>query len=846
MESASSTISTADHNLAIPILQRTRLIGFVGFSFLLLFTWLPNSYSYMVGWPYVLIWQGSFLVVGSYTIWLCRKFSIPFRRLGYGLDHVVILTITAAALSTTASEFRAVSCWNLLLIANYAVCLYFLTNFLRHKVITSTLLWGWLSIIGTVTNVIGLALWRPDPSMWLSSNFYSAIRNAQPLGHHNFVGGYGLLLLPIVCSFAIAQKSWRRWIGLLMVSIVVIAIYISGSRGALLGLLVLGAISIGAGILSSQGHYRRRWAAIGCCFALIMSLAMISNPRVRTLFSMDAPVEENTVSVASIPDGPIKDRLFMLSSTFNVLKERPILGVGPGTLSRVYNNFRPVEAGTGLNLVQQVHNTPAQLAAELGIAGITIYISFLAVLIRLCVSLRRRITKRSDRLLLYGIGGSWIGYGISSLSDYQLENIGITSTLIVTTALLCNLADTYRLHTYSFCLVNPIRRIISLFLLLLLCLNIQLWARVDIGLYLSHQAVEDAKASDLVGADRKLAKASQLVPWDPTYAALAAEISLGLSESAPSKKDVQALRLLALDYFRSTVRAAPNDPWFNQNLATLLIEQGKFEEAEAYINAAIRLLPRNTNNYTYYTLGLSLLKQNKNDEAVEAFALEAIANPIFMTTNVWEQPPLLSLKENVVGKTLIYYQQILSKTNQSSSQYQWLYEQLLMLAWWHSFPVVKQEDRDLSPIVEAVLVADDNSEKALSIVNQYISAGEYSSDLRLLQARLDPDRYLHELLSEIDSTPAEKAYLEESVRGNQTTKEWLNEARGPARKQTRSVSVYAYRNLAANTIKTILYPGDIEASVLLSSIGLFPDAPREYSQLDYFMSDLRSKKLSMR
>lgn len=845
MESINNLASIPSRDLSLSVPHRTRWIGVVGFLLLLLFTWLPNSYSHMVGWPYVLVWQGGFLVIGGCTVWLCRQFSIPFRRLGYGLDHVVILTIVAAILSTMAAEFKAVACWNLLLIVNYAVCLYFLANFLQLGLLPRNSLWALLSATGVVASIISLSFWRPDPSMWLSTDFYSAIRNAQPLGHHNFVGGYELLLLPVVSSFAFSQKGWRRWAGLVAAAIVAIALYVSGSRGALVGLFALGIVSVGLGIVASRGRYRRRWAIVGCGFAITMVLASASNPRVRTLFSVDTPVGEGTASITSISDGPVKDRLFMLNSTYNILKERPILGVGPGTLSRVYNTFRPIEAGSGLNLVQQVHNTPAQLAAELGILGITIYVSLLTVLIKLGVSLHGCITKLSDRLMLYGIGGSWVGYGVSSLSDYQLENIGITSTLIVTTSLLFNLADAYKPPTKRFDLSNRMRRAVSLCLLALLCANFQLWTRVDTGLYLSHSAIQDAKNSNLVGADAKLAKAGQIVPWEPTYPALAAEIALGLVESAPSEKDKQALELLALDYFESAVKAAPNDPWFNQNSASLLIEQGEAQKAESYIKQAIRVLPRNTNSYTYYTLGLSLLEQNRKTEAVEAFSLEAIANPIFLVTDVWEQPPLLPLKESVVEKALGYYQQILAETNRDSKQYQWLYEQSIMLSWWHNLPVSKQELQNLRPLARAVLIADGDSDEALKLIDEHISEGNYSNDLQLVQAYLSPERYLANLLDKIDGTAAEKTYLEESVRRDQPIKAWLNEARAPAREQTRTVSVYAYRNLAANTIRQILYPGEINASVLISSIGLFPDAPREYPQLDYFMDDLRSKQLSI-
>lgn len=781
-------------------------MGAVGFLTLLIFTWLPNSYSRMVGWPYILVWQCAFLAVVASAVWLSRKFSIPFKRLGYGFDHVVVLTIAAVTLSSITAQFRAVAFWNLLVVINYVICLYFLTNWLRNATLNRHLLWSALSITGLVTSIIGLALWRPSPEMWLSENFDSAVRNSQPLGHHNFVGGYELLILPIVLSLALSQKGWQKWTGLVASIVVAAALYISGSRGALVGLLGLGVISIGLGILLSNSKYRRRWAIVSCGFALCMTLALASNPRVRTLFSSRvSSTPENTTSVVTISDGPVKDRLFMLSSTFKILKERPILGIGPGNLSRVYNTFRPIEAGTGSSLVQQVHNTPAQLASELGTLGLAIYVLIIAVIIKLFISLHRHIGHLSDRLMLYGIGGSWLGYGISSLSDYQLENIGIASILIATTALLVGLADAHLPTGKSFDLSTRVRRLTSMLLLIFLCANLQFWARVNVGLYLSHAAIQEATASNLLAADEKLTRASQLIPWDPSYPGLAAEIVLELLKGSTDSEDTQTLRLLAIDYFKSAVAAAPNDPWFNQNLASLLIEADNPQEAEPYIKAAIRLLPRNSNSYTYYTLGLSLLQQDRTAEAIEAFSLEGLANPIFLIADVWEQQPLLSIRDSVVAKTLSHYQEVLARTNELSRQYKWLYEQWAVISWWYDLPVSERSRQKLPLIVQSVLVSDTNASEALNMVEEHIQReNERSNDMHLLQARLSPDRYLPALLNKIDGTAEEKESLEASVRSDQSMKAWLNEVRAPTKQQTRSASVYAYRNLTANTLHSIL------------------------------------------
>ncbi len=845
MESTSNIAPTHSQSVSLPILWKTRWVGAAGFLPLLLFTWIPNSYSYMVGWPHVLIWQGGFFTIVSYICWLCRKFSIPFRRLGYGLDHGVILITTAATLSTITAEFKAVACWNLLLIANYVVCLYFLTNFLRHRLITHYSLWALLSATGVVTSIIGLTLWRPDPSMWLSTDFYSAIRNSQPLGHHNFVGGYELLLLPIVSSFALSQKGWRKWICIVALAIVAIALYVSGSRGALVGLLTVGIVSIGLGLAVSTRQNRRRWAITGCCFALVMLLALASNPRIRTLFSVDPAAEKDTVSIISISDGPTKDRIFMAESALNILKARPILGVGPGTLSRVYNLYRPIEAGTGLNLVQQLHNTPAQIAAELGLFGSSSCVVLLFFLLRIGFLLSKSITKHKDRLLLYGIFASWTGYGISSLTDYQLENIGITTTLLVTTALLVSLADTYPGSIQRLELSNRQRRITSLCFLVLLCANLQMWARVNTGFYLSNSAIQDTHALEFTQADIKWSKASRIVPWEPSYPAIAAEAALKLIPDANSEEDAKELRAMATAYFKSAVKAAPNDPWFQQNLAVLFLNTEP-REAEKHARQSVELSPRNHNNYTYYTLGLAYLKQGLASKAVDAFVLESLANPIFLIGTMWEEEPLLSMRRTVVGRSLEAYRQVLSTTNPLSSQYKWLHNQLVILSWWYGYPVSAEEKETIGPLINAFLAADDNPKKALDLIDTHIQEVGYSSDIHLVQARLSPEKYLPSLLEKLDGTEEERANLTRSIKSNQSMQSWLSEVTENIQGTVRTVTIFAYRTLAANHVRRVLSPEDIHVPILPSAIGLFPDAPREYPQLDHYMLGIRTNQLAIK
>ncbi len=845
----------------LPSQWHSQWVGACGFLLLMGFTWLPGSYSLMVGWPYVLVWQGAFFILSIYLFGLCRQFSISMTRLGHGLDAPLALIVFSMTLSALMAQFRAVACWNLLLVVHYIICLYFLVNWMRAGKLTQMNLWGIVAGTGTVTSIISIAMWRPNPRMWLSQDFNDAIRNANPLGHHNFVGGYALLLLPLIFGLALSKKGWMRGGLFFAAGITALALYASGSRGALLGFLGLIAVSVVTGVWISKGRSRRHWLMAGVLLLLLASLAFISNPRTRTLFSTTPSAVEERVSVSSLQDGPLKDRLFMLSTVSNILQDYPVLGVGPGNLSRVYNLYRPIEAGSGLSLVQQLHNTPAQILAELGGLGFLSYVVLLSVFVRLCVAIYRSsvdlpreqpIERPAELLLLFSLCASWFGYSLSGLTDYQLENVGISSTLVVTAALLVSLADTQtkeqkldkRQKDDRFRLSNKLRRVVSLCLLALLCVSLQLWARVDLGFYLAHQAIKDAAIQDFVAADDKWLKASKIVDWDPTYAALAAEGVIALTETASAESDRAELTAIAADYMQAAVTAAPNDPWFNQNLAVLLLDKDP-AIAENYAKQAVRLFPRSTYSYTYYTLGVVYLEQDKAQAAVHSFSLEALANPQFLASDVWEREPFLPIKEQVIDETLSSYRQVLSQTQKNSIQYQWLNEQIAIISWWHEKSVDPQVLNELRPLVQALLVADDNSQKSVELVEQHIQKNGDSADIRLLLARLDPEENLTSILVELEGTPEEEATLTESILSSQPTRLWLREVVEKDSGQLRFGTAFAYRNLAANVIRRILHPGDINIAVLPASINFFAAPPREYPQLDEHMKRLRSENLGI-
>ncbi len=847
MEITNSTLSPAAMPKRTWLVLRGYWLGFFGLFLLLSFSWIPNSYYAMVGWPCAFIWQAAFLLLCFSAIRNLRRFSTPFYLLGYGLDWIVAAMLAVNLISAANAEFTAVAIWNFLFFGNHIVALYLLVHLLRNG-LSRTYLWLSIVVAGTITTIVGLWFWQPNPDMWLSDNFYSALRNPWPLGHHNFVGGYNLLILPLSLSLCVAQKGWKKWMCILFSSVIAVGLYISGSRGAMVGALMVLLLGIPFQLWQHRRNIRKRYL-VGSVLLVLIALALaFSNPRMSELFEFSTSSEVGeTVSVA-VTDGPTSDRLFMLQAAKDIFLTHPVVGVGPGNLSRVYNLYRPVEAGSGLALVQQLHNTPAQILVELGALGFAVYASWLTWLIRMGSRLYRKVSKSTDRYLLYGIAASFVGYGFSSLTDYQLENVGISSSLLVLIALLVNLGDTYIQKADTSPAVSMkrsrlSRRIISLLIFVFIGVNVQVWARFDTGLYLSLSAAKDINAGDIVSADAKWAKASDLVYWDPTYSVLAAEQLVSIRQGAANEEDRDTLTASAIEYLESAVKSAPNDPWLNQNLATLLIENNNPSKAQSYAEHATLLFPR-SRNYTYYTLGLSYLNQGKTSQASLAFSLEALSNPEFLTTDLWTNRPFSDLLPSVLDQTINSYRQILAQTNPRSAPFLWLNEQLAILSWWHQRPIEGINRAELSPLAQLILEIDSNPQMAANSIQTYVEQAPDDSNLQLMQAWLLQGQYLTDYLKDFKGTQQEKDLITRNISEHRDIRAWTNSVRRALPSQERHGVSFAYRNVSANYIRQILYPGVLRSSFFLNHLGLYQKLPRTFPQLDREITRLNTERLS--
>ncbi len=218
-------------------------------------------------------------------------------------------------------------------------------------------------------------------------------RPAWPIGHHNLLAGFLLLLLPLLLPILREGRFWRfagGFTGLLGV----LALLLTRSLSGLLGLVAV-AIFLCSGP-------KRRWART----AIVILFAVVALPRL--------------VAISEGRDSSFESRRIYMEGAWRGISERPALGWGPA--SSAWTLALHVKPRPGVNpageIVSQAHNLPLRVVYEIGIGGALIALSLGIALWRQAT---REVGIEGDAELARGARASLAGFALWSLGGASLE-----------------------------------------------------------------------------------------------------------------------------------------------------------------------------------------------------------------------------------------------------------------------------------------------------------------------------------------------------------------------------------------------------------------------------------------
>ena len=214
----------------------------------------------------------------------------------------------------------------------------------------------------------------------------------------------------IILFFLLNQKN-KKLILLtsFCLSIIVIGVYISGLRSMILGVIIFTPLIVLTTILQKKINLTN---FTGLLISIIISLLIISifSPGNKTLTERLENLRD-TEELRFNLDGPIHTRYHFYKISLEILKERPILGVG-------FGGFRNYKNDALTNTRKYPHNIFLEFAVELGIPGLLL----LLLLLYIIFSSARKVSLEVFIFFLFAL---WLAMFSKDIPSQSLLWIGI-------------------------------------------------------------------------------------------------------------------------------------------------------------------------------------------------------------------------------------------------------------------------------------------------------------------------------------------------------------------------------------------------------------------------------------
>jgi O-antigen ligase len=179
------------------------------------------------------------------------------------------------------------------------------------------------------------------------------------LGHYMTYSGLLMIVIALAVARVLFGRSDRTWAALVLPALGV-AVALTFSRNTAVG------VCVAAALLFALKDFR--------LFAVL--------PIIAAVFIAVAPgqIAKRYASMFNLNDPTVRDRVAMLHIGERMVAARPLTGVGPNMVPRLYARYRGPDAVKPVN--PHLHNNPLQIAAERGLPALALWVWFVVAVIR--------------------------------------------------------------------------------------------------------------------------------------------------------------------------------------------------------------------------------------------------------------------------------------------------------------------------------------------------------------------------------------------------------------------------------------------------------------------------------
>ncbi len=237
------------------------------------------------------------------------------------------------------------------------------------------------------------------------------------------LAGFLVLLLPFAGVYALqGRMDLRRLLATVALVFVVGALLVTRNRsawlGSLTGLILLGGLWLRSVSLAELARQRHRWMMPLIIAAVGGGLFLTFKPDTGTL------VEARAATLLAPGQEPsFQWRLRMWAAGWDMVTARPLTGWGVGSFPRLVGDFLPEAPATvqveeaGPSLASVPHNEYVQLAAELGVPGLLLYLALFLAFFRLGLRFTRTAESETRKWLAIACMGAVAAQSIDALGN---------------------------------------------------------------------------------------------------------------------------------------------------------------------------------------------------------------------------------------------------------------------------------------------------------------------------------------------------------------------------------------------------------------------------------------------
>lgn len=410
------------------------------------------------------------------------------------------------------------------------------------------------------------------PFYQLGTAEFTSERAFASLGNPVFLGGYLVLVLPVMTVIAMADESrgWRiaAWAGVIAGTVALIG---TATRAAwLVAVVEIGLFAVAL----VRKRVRVRPSGIAALVAgAIAGVAVI----VRSMRSGDQVM--NVVlrfsSMFRGDDGSSTERFLVMKAATQAVLERPLVGFGPARFTEAFNRFRPAAhvAAYPHGGIDNAHNMVLQVAATAGLPAAAAWLT--ATVWPLVTTARAAFSAESgrQRLVLTGLWIGGAGYAVFLMAGISV--MGASPVFWIILAALAGMgARTVELRGRW---VSALPLVAAVALVVVVGWSSARFA-ADNRYMLARERVHGLVPGD---PEQATIEALRFAPWDMTY-----RQHLVLLAQGTDPVEAKRTALLVLE-------VEPDDLLTNVLLVQTHLELGELEQAVRVLQHAKEIAPTN-------------------------------------------------------------------------------------------------------------------------------------------------------------------------------------------------------------------------------------------------------------